>query len=114
MIDKTAIVNKNAKIHSSVKIGPYTVIGPNVEIAENVIIHSHVNISGHTSIGKQNRIFPFASIGNDPQDLKYKGEKTLLKIGSPPEEIAKTVKFLLESKSITGQFIAVDGGEHLS
>ena len=81
MIDKTAIVNKNAKIHSSVKIGPYTVIGPNVEIAENVIIHSHVNISGHTSIGKQNIIFPFASIGNDPQDLKYKGEKTLLKIG---------------------------------
>ena len=81
MIDKTAIVDKNAKIHSSVKVGPYTVIGPNVEIAENVIIHSHVNISGHTSIGKQNIIFPFASIGNDPQDLKYKGEKTLLKIG---------------------------------
>ena len=41
-------------------------------------------------------------------------KNTLLKIGSPPEEIAKTVKFLLESKSITGQFIAVDGGEHLS
>ena len=81
MIDKTAIVDKKAKVHSSVKIGPYTVIGPNVEIAENVIIHSHVNISGYTKIGKENTIFPFASIGNDPQDLKYNGEKTLLEIG---------------------------------
>ena len=81
MIDKTAKVDKNAKVHSSVKIGPYSVIGPNVEIAENVIIHSHVNISGYTKIGKENKIFPFASIGNDPQDLKYNGEKTLLEIG---------------------------------
>ena len=81
MIDKTAIVDKNAKIHSTVKIGPYTVIGPDVEIGENVIIHSHVNIVGHTKIGKGNIIYPFVSIGNDPQDLKYNGEKTLLKIG---------------------------------
>ena len=81
MIDKTAIVDKNSKIHSTVKIGPYTVIGPDVEIGENVIIHSHVNIVGHTKIGKGNIIYPFVSIGNDPQDLKYNGEKTLLKIG---------------------------------
>ena len=81
MIDKTAIVDKNAKIHSTVKIGPYTVIGPNVEIGENVIIHSHVNVSGHTKIGKGNLIYPFVSIGNDPQDLKYNGEKTFLEIG---------------------------------
>ena len=81
MIDKTAIVDKNAKIHSSVKIGPYAVIGPNVEIDENVIIHSHVNIAGYTKIGKGNLIYPFVSIGNDPQDLKYNGEKTFLEIG---------------------------------
>ena len=81
MIDKTAIVDNNAKVHSSVKIGPYSVIGPNVEIDENVIIHSHVNISGYTKIGKGNKIYPFASIGNDPQDLKYNNEKTSLEIG---------------------------------
>tara|TARA_Y100000590_G_scaffold189538_1_gene215920 strand:- start:1999 stop:2784 length:786 start_codon:yes stop_codon:yes gene_type:complete len=81
MIDKTAIVDKSAKVHSSVKIGPYAVIGPNVEISKNVVIHSHVNISGNTKIGEGNIIYPFASIGNDPQDLKYRGEKTLLEIG---------------------------------
>ena len=81
MIDKTALVNKEAKIHPSAKVGPYSVIGPKVEIGENVIIHSHVNISGNTKIGKDNIIFPFASIGNDPQDLKYNGEETSLIIG---------------------------------
>ena len=81
MIDKTALINKEAKIHPSVKVGPYSVIGPRVEIEENVIIHSHVNISGNTNIGKGNIIFPFASIGNDPQDLKYNGEETSLIIG---------------------------------
>ena len=81
MIHKTAIIDSKAKIHQNVKIGAYTVIGPNVEIYENTIIHSHVNITGNTIIGKENRIYPFASIGNDPQDLKYNGEDTSLKIG---------------------------------
>jgi len=81
MIHKTAIINSKAKISSSVKIGPYTVIGPNVVIGEDVIIHSHVNISGNTKIGDGTIIFPFASIGNVPQDLKYKGEDTKLEIG---------------------------------
>ena len=81
MIHKTAAVDATAKISNSVKIGPFCVIGPNVEIGDNTIIHSHVNISGNTVIGKDNKIFPFASIGNDPQDLKYNGEKTKLKIG---------------------------------
>ena len=82
MIHKSAIIDQDAKVHPSVKIGPYVVIGPNVEISENVIIHSHVNISGNTKIGKGNIFYPFASIGNDPQDLKYNGEKTLLEIGN--------------------------------
>ena len=81
MIHKTAIVDTKAKVSLNVKIGPFTVIGPNVEINENTIIHSHVNISGHTKIGKENKIYPFASIGNDPQDLKYNGEETKLVIG---------------------------------
>ena len=81
MIHKTAIIDAKAKVAPSVEIGPYTVIGPNVEIGENVKIYSHVNISGNTVIGKGNKIFPFASIGNDPQDLKYNGENTKLIIG---------------------------------
>ena len=81
MIHKTAIIDNKAKVPSSVKIGPYSVIGPNVEIGEDVIIHSHVNISGNTKIGDGTIIFPFASIGNVPQDLKYKGEDTKLEIG---------------------------------
>ncbi len=81
MIDKTAIIDPNAKISSNVKIGQYSIIGPNVEIDENVIIASHVSITGNTKIGKNNKIYPFASIGNDPQDLKYKDEKTKLEIG---------------------------------
>ena len=81
MIDKNSIIHKDAKISSSAKIGPYVVIGQNVKVGENVKIHSHVSISGDTVIGDDCKIFPFASIGNDPQDLKYKGEKTKLVIG---------------------------------
>ncbi len=82
MIDKTAIIDPNAKISVNVKIGPYSVIGPNVEIGEGTIVQSHVNITGDTKIGLNNKIYPFASIGNDPQDLKFKGEETKLEIGN--------------------------------
>ena len=81
MIHKTAIIDPKAKISSTVEIGPYSIIGPDVEIGDHVIIQSHVNITGHTTIGKNNKIFPFASIGNDPQDMKYNGEKTKLLVG---------------------------------
>ena len=82
MIHDTSIVDKKAKVSSSAKIGPYTIIGPNVEIGDNTDIHSHVNIAGHTKIGSGTTIFPFASIGTQPQDLKYRGEKNNLIIGS--------------------------------
>jgi len=82
MIHKTAIVDSKAKVSSSAIIGAYSVIGPNVEIGENVIIHSQVNISGNTKIGNDNKIYPFAAIGNDPQDLKYNSEETSLVIGN--------------------------------
>jgi len=81
MIHKTAIIDSNAKISENVIIGPYSVIGPNVEIGVGTVVESHVNISGNTIIGSNNKIYPFASIGNDPQDLKFKGEKTSLEIG---------------------------------
>ncbi len=81
MIHKTAIIDRKAKISENVKIGPYTIIGPNVEIGEGTILQSHVNIAGNTKIGSNNNIYPFASIGNDPQDLKFKGEETKLEIG---------------------------------
>ena len=82
MIHKTAIVDPKAKISANVNIGPYSIIGPNVEIGEDTDINSHVNIEGYTKIGKKNKIYPFASIGNNPQDLKYKGEKSSLEIGN--------------------------------
>ena len=81
MIDKTAIIDTKAKVSSNVSIGAYTIIGPNVEIGENSIIQSHVSIVGNTKIGKGNKIYSFASIGSDPQDLKFDGEKTKLEIG---------------------------------
>ena len=82
MIHETAIIDSKAKISSNVKIGPYTVIGSNVEIGEGSEIQSHVSIMGNTKIGINNKIYSFASIGNDPQDLKYKGEETKLEIGN--------------------------------
>jgi len=81
MIHKTAIIDNKAKINSNVSIGAYSIIGANVEIGENSIIQSHVSILGNTKIGKNNKIYPFASIGNDPQDLKYNDEQTKLEIG---------------------------------
>tara|TARA_B100001057_G_scaffold150355_1_gene150268 strand:+ start:141 stop:923 length:783 start_codon:yes stop_codon:yes gene_type:complete len=81
MIHQTAIIDRTAKIHSNVNIGPYSVIGANVEIDENTEVQSHVSILGNTKIGKNNKIYPFASIGNDPQDLKFQGEETKLEIG---------------------------------
>ena len=80
-IHPTAIIEDGAKIGNNVSIGAYSVIGPNVEIGDNVKIHSHVSIDGHTSIGAGCVIYPFASLGHPPQDLKFGGEKTTLIIG---------------------------------
>ena len=82
MIHHTAIVDNNSKIHDNVEIGPYCIIGPSVEIASNTKLHSHVNIVGNTKIGENNEIFSFASIGTDPQDLKFKGEENSIIIGN--------------------------------
>jgi len=81
MIHQTAIIHPGAKLADDVSVGPYSVIGEHVVIGSGTTIASHVVIEGWTEVGSDNRIFQFASIGADPQDLKYAGEKTVLKIG---------------------------------
>lgn len=81
-IHPTAIVDAGAKLGDQVTIGPYSCVGPEVVLADNITLISHVVIAGRTSIGDGTRIFPFASIGHEPQDLKYKGEPSILKIGA--------------------------------
>ena len=81
MIHESAIIDKSAKLDKDVSIGPYSVIGADVEIKSGSVIGSHALIEGPTSIGKHNKIFSFATIGGDPQDKKYDGEKTYLEIG---------------------------------
>lgn len=81
MIHQTAIIDPTAKIAEDVEIGPYSIIGANVEIDSGTWIGPHVVINGPTKIGKDNRIFQFASIGEEPQDLKYNGEETTLEVG---------------------------------
>ena len=76
MIHKTAIINPKAKISSNVKIGPYCYLNGNISIGENTDLKSHVVISANTRIGKNNTFYPFSNIGCDPQDLKFKNEKT--------------------------------------
>ncbi len=81
MIHKSSIIDSKAQIHKNVKIGPFCSIGPNVILDENVELVSNVHLEGYTKIGNGTKIFPFASIGTQPQDLKYKGEKNSLEIG---------------------------------
>ncbi len=81
MIDPKAIIDPQAEIDEGVSVGPFSVIGPNVRIGRGTDIRSHVVINGHTTIGVDNKIFQFASIGEDPQDMKYAGEETFLEIG---------------------------------
>jgi UDP-N-acetylglucosamine acyltransferase len=81
MIHSTAIISDTAKIADSVEIGPYSVIGDQVRIDSGTRVDSHVVINGPTKIGKDNHIYQFASIGDDPQDKKYAAEPTTLVIG---------------------------------
>ena len=81
MIHPTAIVEESARIESGVTIGPYSVIGEGVEIGEDTWIGPHVVINGPTRIGRRNKIFPFNSIGDVPQDKKFEGEISYLEIG---------------------------------
>lgn len=77
----TAIVDPKAEIGKDVEIGPYCVVGPQVQLGDRVRLLSHVVVEGRTKIGAGTAIYPFASIGHRPQDLKYHGEPSTLEIG---------------------------------
>ena len=81
MIHNSSVIDKKTKISKNVKIGPFCYVGPDVELSDDVELVSNVHIEGNTKIGKGTKIFPFASIGTQPQDLKFKNEKNSLSIG---------------------------------
>ncbi len=81
MISNNSSIHKSAKIGNGVEIGDYCVIGENVEIGDYCKIYNTVTISGYTKIGKKNTFYPYCSIGSNPQDLKFRGEKSFLNIG---------------------------------
>tara|TARA_B100000579_G_scaffold130275_1_gene105179 strand:+ start:388 stop:1170 length:783 start_codon:yes stop_codon:yes gene_type:complete len=81
MIHSSSVIDKKAKIGDNVNIGPFCYVGPNVELKQDVELISNVHIEGNTQIGKGTKIFPFASIGTIPQDLKFKGETNSVFIG---------------------------------
>ncbi len=81
LIDPRAIVHLGAELDSDVRVGPFSVIGPKVRIGAGTIIESHVVLEGRTTIGRNNRIFQYASVGAEPQDLKFGGEDSELVIG---------------------------------
>lgn len=81
MISDKAIIDPSAKIADDVHIGPYSVIGPDVEIGEGSWIGPHAVVNGPTILGKNNRIYQFASVGEAPQDKKYDGQPTRLEVG---------------------------------
>jgi len=80
-IHPTAIVDKKARLADDIEVGPYAIIGPDAEIGKKTVIGSHVTIDGYTTLGEGNRVFTGAVIGSIPQDLKYKGKRSFLKIG---------------------------------
>jgi len=81
MIHERAVVSDRARVHEDVSVGPYSIIGPEVEVGAGTRIESHVVLKGPCVIGRDNHIFQFGSIGEDPQDKKYAGEPTQLVIG---------------------------------
>lgn len=80
-VHTTAVVDTKARLADGVRIGPYCVVGPDVELGAAVVLESHVAIAGRTRVGEGCHVFPFASIGHPPQDMKYEGENSELIIG---------------------------------
>ena len=74
MIHKTAIIHRDAEVPTDCEIGPYCVIGDDITLGEGCVLRSHVVLEGPSRIGKKNEFYPFCSIGQRTQDLKYDGE----------------------------------------
>jgi UDP-N-acetylglucosamine acyltransferase len=81
-IHQSAVIDKTAEIGEGCSIGAFSVVGPGVKLGDRVRLHTHVVVTGRTTIGAGTEIFPFASIGHQPQDLKYKGEPSTLSVGA--------------------------------
>lgn len=81
-IHPTAVVEPGARLGEGVRIGAFSIVGPEVSLGDGCVLHGHVVVGGRTTIGPRTQIFPFASIGLQPQDLKYKGEPSTLEIGA--------------------------------
>ena len=81
-IHATAVIEDGARLGDGVRVGPYCMVGRDVEIGDGAELISHAVVAGHTKIGARTRIFPFASIGHQPQDLKFKGEASTLTVGA--------------------------------
>lgn len=82
MIHSSAVVEDGATIADTVSIGPFCHVGPEVTLEDGVVLHANVVVAGQTTVGARTTIFPFASIGHAPQDLKFAGEKSSLEIGT--------------------------------
>ena len=107
MIHPTAVVHPKARIGEECQIGPYCVIGEQVELGHGCRLHSHVVIDGHTRLGRDNEIFPFASIGLRTQDLKWKGGLTRAEIGD-----ANIIRECVTIHSATGDGEVTRVGSH--
>ena len=107
MVHQTAIVHPKAKLGANCEIGPYCVIGENVTLGDGCKLHSHVVIDGHTKLGRENEIFPFASLGLKTQDLKWKGGVTRTEIGD-----ANTFREYVTVHSATGDGEVTRVGSH--
>lgn len=106
-IHPTAIVHPGARIGDGSQVGPYCLVGPDVVLGENCRLHSHVVIDGHTALGRDNQIFPFASIGLQTQDLKWKGGLTKTRIGD-----GNTFREYVTVNSATGDGEVTEIGSH--
>ena len=109
LIHPTAIVHPSAELDSTVQVDPYAIIGEQVTIGANTRVGAHVVIDGCTKIGKDNHIFPGAAIGLEPQDLKYKGANSLVKIG----DRNKIREYVTINKATEAEEATVIGNDNL-
>ncbi len=109
LIHPTAIVHPSAELDSTVQVDPYAIIGEQVTIGANTRVGAHVVIDGCTAIGKDNHIFPGAAIGLEPQDLKYKGANSLVKIG----DRNKIREYVTINKATEAEEATVIGNDNL-
>jgi UDP-N-acetylglucosamine acyltransferase len=108
-VHPTALVDVGARIGQGVEIGPFCVVGPKVVLGDGVVLKSHVVVQGDTELGAGTIVFPFAVLGEIPQDLKYAGERTRLRIG-PANRIREHVTMNLGTAAGGGETRVGEGG----